>query len=112
MTRQLLILALAAFVLYGLVEARSLILGPSLVIASPARDGAVFADGIVVIEGRVLRAVSLTQDGAPLLPDQSGRFSSTLAFPEGTSILTIVATDRFGRSVKKERLIYVPESHD
>ncbi|HQT82690.1 MAG: hypothetical protein B7W98_02715 [Parcubacteria group bacterium 20-58-5] len=94
-------------VVYGGIEAWPLIAGPSLVITAPA-DNAAFPDGIVSVAGKAARAAELTLDGAVLLHDQDGTFSSTLTFPHGSSILTFVATDRFGRSVTATRTIFVP----
>lgn len=95
------------FLAYGTIEAWSLIAGPSLTIDSPS-DFATIEDGIVRILGTAKRSASLTLDGAPLLPDRDGAFDKTLAFAKGASILTFVATDRFGRTVTDARTIFVP----
>jgi hypothetical protein len=92
---------------YGLIEAWPLIVGPSLSITSPINNGS-FPDGIVTIRGVAVRAAQLTLDGAPLLHEEDGTFSSTLTLPRGGSILTFVATDRFGRTVMATRSIFVP----
>ncbi|MDE1944596.1 MAG: hypothetical protein KGH97_03850 [Patescibacteria group bacterium] len=92
---------------YGLVEALPLITGPTLSITSPTNDAS-YPGGVVTIEGTVLRAAELTLDGATVLHNQNGSFSSTLTFPRGSSILTFVATDRFGRTVDTRRTIFVP----
>ena len=105
--RLLLAGALVALVAYGIIEARALLSGPSLVVDAPA-DGAEYLDGLVTIQGAMRYGVSLILDGATLLPNQDGRFETVLAFPSGSSILTLVATDRFGRNMTKTRTIYVP----
>lgn len=92
---------------YGLTRAWPLIAGPSLSIASPT-DNAPFPGGIVSVRGVAARAAVLTLDGAPLLHQEDGTFSSTLTFPRGSSILTFVATDRFGRTVTVTRTVFVP----
>lgn len=107
MTKVLLGLVLTALLTYGLWEAYPLVAGPSLVISGP-REGASYPDGVVTIEGRATRATTLSLNGGPLLADQAGRFDAELAFPRGGSILTFVATDRFGQSVTKQRYLYVP----
>ncbi len=107
MTRSLI---LAVFIIlsgYGLMEALPLIEGPALSITSPVNDAS-FPSGIVTVSGKAQRAVVLTLDGAPLIHDQNGSFSSIRTFPRGGSILTFVATDRFGRTVTKTRAIFVP----
>lgn len=107
MTRYLIGTVLAVLIGYGILEAWPLLRGPTLSISSPI-DAASYPQGIVAVQGEALRAVALTLNGAPLLHDQNGRFSSTLTFPRGSSILTFVATDRFGRKVTERRTIFVP----
>lgn len=93
---------------YGCFEAWPLIAGPSLSITSMTEDSLSQDAGVVRIQGRAARAATLTLDGAPLLHDQDGQFSSTLTFPRGGSILTFVATDRFGRTATSTHAIFVP----
>jgi hypothetical protein len=107
MTRYSTIALLCLIVLYGLVEAWPLILGPSLTIDSPT-DYASVPGGIVTVTGHAARTALFTLNGATLLHDQNGAFSSTLTFPRGGSILTFVATDRFGRTITEQRNIFVP----
>ncbi|MBU6490805.1 hypothetical protein KGQ25_01410 [Patescibacteria group bacterium] len=107
MTRYLILAVFVVLTGYGLMEAWPLIAGPALSISSPA-DNASFAGGIVTISGVAARAAQLSLDGAILTHDQDGAFSSTLTFPRGGSILTFVATDRFGRTVTETRTIFVP----
>ena len=92
---------------YGFQEAWPLIAGPTLSIASPTNNAS-FSSGIVNVQGRAKRAATIRANGALLLQDQNGDFSSTLTFPHGGSILTFSATDRFGRTVIATRTIYVP----
>ncbi len=92
---------------YGLMKAWPLLAGPSLFIVSPA-ENASYSDGIVTVQGRAARAAALTLNGAPVLHEEDGKFSSTLTFPRGGSILTFVATDRFGRTVTETRSVFVP----
>jgi hypothetical protein len=110
MTRHLLIITLALFLVYGFVEAFPLIIGPSLSVHSPL-DSASIADGVVEIRGTTARIASLTLNDAPLLRDKEGAFSSTLTFPQGSSILTFIAADRFGRTTVATRTIFVPFTH-
>ena len=92
---------------YGGVEAWPLIIGPTLSISSPENFASI-PGGIVSVVGTAARGAVLTLDGAPILHEEDGRFSSTLTFPRGGSILTFGATDRFGRSVATTRNIFVP----
>lgn len=107
MTRYLLAALLILLLGYGFLKAEPLLFGPTLTVGEP-RDGASVPDGILSVSGRTRRAAALTLNGAQLLPEADGRFSATLSLPHGGSILTLVATDRFGRSVTRTRSIYVP----
>ena len=107
MTRYLTIAILCILVIYGIIEARPLIVGPTLYIDSPAQNTP-FPNGIVSVSGKAERTATLTMNGATLLPGEDGAFSSVLTFPRGGSILTFVATDRFGRSVRATRNVFVP----
>jgi hypothetical protein len=107
MLRYLITAVLIVLICYGLVEAWPLVAGPSLSIASPVQNGA-YPGGIVAVRGVAARAATLTLNGAPLLHDQNGSFSSTLTFPRGGTILTFVATDRFGKTITQTRTIFVP----
>ncbi len=108
MTRALIVLVLTILAGYGFIEAWPLLAGPALSIASP-QNGASFPDGIVTVSGSASRIAMLALDGAPVLHDENGNFTTTLTFPRGGSILTFVATDRFGRSVTATRSVFVPE---
>src|SRR3989344_2051723 len=102
MTKYLIGAVLLVLAGYGLIKAWPLMAGPALSIISPTKN-APFPGGIVSVRGRAERAAAIMLNGAPLLHDQSGDFSSTLTFPRGGSILTFVATDRFGRTVTERR---------
>ncbi len=108
MTRTLIAVVLCILVGYGLTEAWPLLAGPGLSVESP-QDNASFPGGIVSVRGQAARIALLTLDGASVLHDEHGAFSTTLTFPHGGSILTFVATDRFGRSITTSRAIFVPE---
>ena len=107
MTRRLIAFVLFALAGYGLIEAWPILSGPSITIDYP-RDGASITGGIAQVRGSASHIAMLTLDGAPVLHDELGNFNSTLTFPRGGSILTFMATDRFGRSVTATRSIFVP----
>ena len=106
MTKYLILAAIFAIACYGLIKALPLIEGPSLSITFP-QNNAVLPLGTVTVSGKAMRAAQLTLDGAPILHEENGDFSTALAFPQGGSELTFVATDLFGRRVTTERTIFV-----
>jgi hypothetical protein len=107
MTKYLILGVILIIAGYGLVKAWSLLEGPSLSIYFPPNN-ATFPGGTVAIRGNAARAAELTLDGASVLHQENGDFSTTLTFPSGDSELTFVATDLFGRTATIERTISVP----
>jgi hypothetical protein len=100
-------LALAALAAYGIFEAYPLIAGPAITLHSP-KEGEALPSALVAIVGTVYRTTKLTLNGSMVLPNIEGKFKETLAFPPGTSILELTASDRFSRTVRIIRTIYIP----
>lgn len=100
-------IALALLLIYGAVKAYPLLSGPALTIDSPTPYAAI-TDDLVVIEGTAKRTETLTLNGAVLLIDEHGHFSTSLTLPSGDAILSLTARDRFGRTVRETRIVHVP----
>lgn len=107
MARSLVGIVLVILLGYGVVKAWPLISGPELRIESPTAYTSL-PDGNITISGVALHTENLSLNGAPLLIDTGGRFAKNLYLPSGGAILTLTATDRFGRSVTEQRTVYVP----
>lgn len=106
MTRYALILVLALLLGYGAMEARPIVLGPTLSLSSPEDGG--LATSTIAVAGHVSRTVALSVNGSPVLPNEDGSFRDIITLPSGSGILTVKAVDRFGRSITKTRTVYVP----
>jgi hypothetical protein len=104
----ILLLSILAIVIagYGLFEARRLIEGPVITIYMPA-DGSATSSSGVVIAGNAQNISFLTINDKPGFTDQQGNFSETLSIPPGFAVLTVAATDRFGRRTSKSVSITV-----
>lgn len=107
MIRIAIAIVLALLVLYGLKEGYPLLSGPSLSIESPTNYASA-VEGAVTVSGVARHTETLTLNGGILLIDEKGRFSTSLTLPQGGAILSLTATDRFGRSVTKQRTVYIP----
>lgn len=92
---------------YGLMVAAPILTGPTLSIASPERFAAL-PDGHAAIAGTAHHATTLWLNGAPLLMDEDGNFQTTLTLPAGGAILSVTASDRFGREITERRSVFVP----
>jgi hypothetical protein len=101
------LIALVLLAGYGVFKAVPLLSGPEITLSSPA-EGQSFGDGFVLIEGIASHTENLSLDGAPLLIDAKGHFATTLVLPHGSAILSLTATDRFGKSENVRRTIFVP----
>lgn len=107
MVRTAIGIALALLLVYGAIKAYPLLSGPSLTIDSPTPYATV-PDGFLTLSGTAKRTETLTLNGAVLLIDENGHFSTTLTLPQGDAILSLTARDRFGRSVHGVRTVHVP----
>jgi hypothetical protein len=105
--RAIIVIVLIVLTAYGLKEAWPLLSGPELMITSP-QNGGTFDDGFIKISGTAVHTQTVSFNSNPLLTDQNGHFSTILTLPHGSSILTITATDRFGRSKTERRTVFVP----
>jgi hypothetical protein len=92
---------------YGVVKAVPLLEGPELTLTSPV-EGQSFSDHFVTVSGVAAHTENLSMNGAPLLIDEKGAFSTVLVLPQGGAILSLTATDRFGKSETVRRTIFVP----
>ncbi|MBI5742516.1 MAG: hypothetical protein HZA25_01600 [Candidatus Niyogibacteria bacterium] len=101
-----LVVLLGFFVLYFIYEAKDLLYGLSAEITYPS-DGATLSQSIARVEGRVHGAAFVTLDGRKIYTDESGRFSEEFILAPGLNILTLTATDRFGKIAKDTRSVVV-----
>lgn len=105
------------FIRYSAVAVLLLVLGYGFIKAWPLVDGPEIrfnedisgqAPGVVTISGRALHTETLYLNGGILLIDDKGNFEKTLTLPRGSAILSLTATDRFGRSVYERREVFIP----
>lgn len=100
MNRVLILALCLALIGYGFFEARRLIEGPRIAVASP-KDGAATSSALLTISGVAQNISFLTVDDKPAFTDILGHFSVTLSPPSGYTIITVAALDRFGRRTQK-----------
>lgn len=104
--RTLLILVLAVlFVAYGYYQARNLIQGPSITLTHiPDR---VTNERAFTLTGTARNIVSLTLNGKPVYTNEQGDFTHKLILESGSTIMTLTAEDRYGRTTSvRETLVY------
>jgi hypothetical protein len=95
------LLALVIFTVgYAAFRAYPLVAGPKITVYSPV-DGDTVASTTFEISGQVLRAKEITIQGKPITIDTEGHFTETLVASSPYTILVLVATDKYGATVKK-----------
>ena len=90
---------------YGLIKAWPLLRGPEIRLNQEVMGT---APGVIILSGRALHTETLHLNGGILLIDSEGNFEKILTLPPGGAILSLTATDRFGRSVYERREVFVP----
>lgn len=106
LVRGLISLVLVILAGYGMFEAAPLIRGPVLTLQTP--EFLYSEDGFVTITGTATHATALTLNDGPLPIDEEGYFSRLIVLPRGGAILSLSASDRFGRAVSKRITVTVP----
>ena len=111
MIRAAIAIVLLLLLIYGVREAYPLLAGPEIRIDAPQERQAI-PSGEVLVSGVASRTETLYLNGGPLLIDQDGNFSTSLTLPQGGAILSLTATDRFGRTRTMTRTIYILNAID
>ncbi|MCR4325365.1 MAG: hypothetical protein NUV59_00980 [Patescibacteria group bacterium] len=107
-------IVLAAFFVlllgYAYFEARGLLFGPSITLASPAEE---MHEPFIEITGRADRISSLSMNGKAVEVTEEGAFSEPYLLAEGYNRIVLEASDKYGRSRSKVlEIVYAPEDSD
>ncbi|MEX0919435.1 MAG: hypothetical protein WDZ64_01640 [Parcubacteria group bacterium] len=81
---------------YALYQARFLILGPRVYIASHI-DGETVDDPMITLEGQAKNIAWISLNDRQIFTNGDGWWSEKLIVSTGTSIMTVKVKDRFGR---------------
>ena len=100
MKRALIVFIVLVVISYGLFEARKLLEGPEITIDSLA-DGLSTSTTAITVVGTAQNIAFLTINDAPSYTDESGKFVYRFSPPAGYTVVTVAATDRFGRRASK-----------
>lgn len=85
---------------YGLFQARNIILGPQISLTSP-KNGATLTNSLVTVSGKASNVSFLSLNDRPIFIDQQGDFNEQLLLSPGYNTWTLVAQDKFGRTISK-----------
>lgn len=99
------ILFISIIVIYALYRSLNYAKGPSITITEPI-NGSTISSTTVQIKGIVERTNNISLNGRTISIDESGNFNEILIVFPGTNIFRFEANDQFGRTIKKELLLY------
>ncbi|MEX1028073.1 MAG: hypothetical protein WD049_08740 [Candidatus Paceibacterota bacterium] len=83
---------------YGAFQARHMISGPVVAIQSP-HNGATIHTSLVTIEGTTANISAIRLNDRAIYINEQGAFEEPVVLARGYNVITISATDRFGREV-------------
>lgn len=101
-------IVIGAILWYAHFQARFFIAGPQIELESP--QDVHQQEQMVEVRGHAQNIVELTLNGRPIHTNEGGYFEEELVVPEGYTIMTLRAKDRYGRVETLSRpLVYESE---
>lgn len=91
---------LLCFLGYTGYEIQKLFMGPKIVILSPT-NGAVISNSEVEVSGTTKNINDISLDDRKIFVDEQGNFDEKLLLSYGYNVISIKASDKFGRKVEK-----------
>ncbi|MBR9703457.1 hypothetical protein GOV10_05430 [Candidatus Woesearchaeota archaeon] len=85
---------------YGLFQLRGFLSGPRLIVNEPTNGDV--SEEETRVAGNAQNITHLSLNGKQIFIDETGDFEESLLLADGYNIISIVATDRFGRSKEKD----------
>ncbi len=99
------ILLLALILGYGIWRSRDLLFGIRLNTVG-ITDGMTATVPILEFSGTAHHANGITVDGETIPLSEDGTWHDSLALMEGSNVITVTATDKFNRTIRKEYRVY------
>lgn len=90
---------------YGIWISRDLLFGIHSSV-SGISDGMTVTDSLLSLSGKARHANDVTLDGSIVPIDQKGEWTDTIALLPGYNVVTIGASDKFGRTTDKSYRVY------
>jgi hypothetical protein len=85
---------------YTLFQSRNLIQGPSITLIEP-ESPSLISQSLIDVRGQAKNISHITLNGRAIFVDEAGIFHERLLVPQGYTIMTLEAEDRFGRTTTK-----------
>ena|SRR3989338_5908105 len=104
------IIAVVLIVVYGMFNARNIIIGPEIEIISPNPESET-TENLVIIRGVAKNVTFLSLNNRAIFMDQEGNFKEKLLLSPGFNIISLYGRDRFKQGVTEEFKIYYKQSN-
>lgn len=105
----LIVFSIALLIFYGLFNARSIILGPSIDVYTPKTNSET-TENTLIIKGKAKNATLISLNQRPISIDKNGLFEEKLLLSPGSNIIEIKVRDRFKNEVSKTLKVYLVNS--
>ena len=106
------VISIIIFVLYGVFNARSFILGPRIEIIEPTAD-LITETPLLYIRGIAKNTSFLDLNNRSIYTNKEGYFEDKLLLSKGYNIIQIKGRDRFKNETTKEfRIYYIENSYN
>ena len=105
------IIAVVLIVVYGMFNARNIIIGPEIEIISPNPESET-TENLVIIRGVAKNVTFLSLNNRAIFMDQEGNFKEKLLLSPGFNIISLYGRDRFKQGVTEEFKIYYKENKE
>ncbi len=106
--RYLIFIALSILLVsYAMYQARFIIQGPQIRITSHT-NGLTVGGHLITLEGLARNVAWLSLNDRQIFTNDKGAWSEKLLVSEGVSVVTLKATDRFGRKTEEEIELVLP----
>ncbi|MEK7136476.1 MAG: hypothetical protein AAB821_02700 [Patescibacteria group bacterium] len=106
LTTLAMVVIFVVIIVYSYFKTTDILTGPEITVISPT-SGSTYAEELATIKGRAERIAKIYLNDRQIFTDDEGRFTESLLLFPGYNILTLKATDAFGRKVSKQiELIY------
>ncbi len=85
---------------YSIYQSRNIAKGPSIIITEP-ENGISFNYSSIIIQGKAINSTETNIDNRSIFIDEKGIFKEKYLLSPGYNIITIIAKDKFGKTIQK-----------
>lgn len=85
---------------YTFFEIQKMVFGPKIVVLSP-KNGGLVSQSLIEISGKTANIKSISLNDKSIFIDEKGNFSEKILLSYGYNVLTLKASDKFGRETEK-----------